>query len=70
MVATELNVIDENTSDAKLPDACPICDGALDVRVSPDGVFTACRQCHFLGRGELVRDGEGMHLTLTTTAEA
>lgn len=64
MEATEIEVIDEHTSDAKLPDACPICEGRLDVRVSPDGVFTWCGHCHLIGRGDVLRNDDGLALSL------
>lgn len=71
MLATDIRVIDENTSDAKLRGACPSCAGTLDVRVSPEGVFTSCSTCHTLGRGKVMKgthDGMGIWLRSGATA--
>jgi hypothetical protein len=71
MLATELTVIDDTTSEAKLPDGCPACGGRLDVRLSADGVFTVCVHCHLLGRAHLVKDeDDGFELRLVPRARA
>ncbi|MDX2008590.1 MAG: hypothetical protein SFW67_00285 [Myxococcaceae bacterium] len=71
MHATELTVIDDATSEAKLPDGCPACGGRLDVRLSADGVFTVCVHCHLLGRAHLVKDeDDGVELRLVARARA
>lgn len=71
MEATELTVIDEATSEASLPEACPSCDGKLSVRLSPEGIFTFCPQCHLVGRAHLETDANGgTTLQLLPSAEA
>ena len=71
MEATELTVIDEATSEASLPQACPSCDGKLSVRLSPDGIYTFCMQCHLVGRASLETDEDGgTSLQLLPSAKA
>jgi len=56
---TELRVISEGTAELALPHSCPTCQGALELRISPDGVRSFCGTCHVIARPRLqqVEDG-------------
>lgn len=56
---TELRVINEGTAELELPHSCPTCGGALEVRISPDGVRSFCATCHTIGRPRLQQYEEG-----------
>ncbi len=71
MLPTQLTVIDDTTSEAALPEGCPVCRGRLDVRLSAEGAFTVCVHCHLLGRAHFVKvEDEGLELELVTRARA
>jgi hypothetical protein len=38
------------TADISVPQGCPLCGGALDLRVTPNSAFTYCGQCHWISR--------------------
>lgn len=59
MTNPELRVISEGTAELELPHSCPTCGGALELRISPDGVRSFCGVCHFIGRPRLQQFEEG-----------
>ena len=56
---TELRVISEGTAELQLPHACPTCGGALELRISTDGVRSFCSICHTIGRPRLQQFEQG-----------
>jgi len=56
-----MNVVDivgEKTAEMTLPNACLTCGGAVQLRVSPDGVRTYCATCHTISKATLgVQEG-------------
>lgn len=67
----EVRVIDEGTAELLVPAACPTCEGALEIRISADGVRSFCATCHAIGRPHLSRDPhEGLRLQFKHVARA
>lgn len=59
----EVRVIDEATTELQLPASCPTCEGALEIRLSPEGARSFCGTCHVIGRPRVRRDPhEGLEL--------
>lgn len=56
---TELRVIKEGTAELQLPNACPSCAGALELRISAEGVRSFCATCHSIGRPRLQQYEQG-----------
>lgn len=53
----EMKVINEGTAEFELSDACPTCEGTLELRVSSgDGAWTFCNTCHVIGHPKVFRD--------------
>lgn len=66
-----VTVINENTADLQLPAACPVCEGNLELRVSPDGAWAFCATCHTLVHPRMHRDPHsGVSLQFRPTARA
>lgn len=55
-MSTEVRVINTTTAELELPNACPTCDGPLELRVSPEGARTFCGTCHIIARATVRRD--------------
>jgi hypothetical protein len=53
---TEVRVISEGTAELQLAHACPTCDGALELRISPDGARSFCATCHTIGKPRVHKD--------------
>ena len=67
----EVTVINENTADMQLQAACPVCEGNLELRVSPDGAWAFCATCHTLVHPRMYRDPHsGVSLQFRPTARA
>ncbi|PZR05561.1 MAG: hypothetical protein DI536_32110 [Archangium gephyra] len=55
-MTTEVRVIDETTAEMQLAHACPMCDGDLELRLSPDGARSFCSTCHTIQKPRVPRD--------------
>lgn len=55
-MTTEVRVISEGTAELQVPHSCPTCDGALELRISPDGARSFCATCHTIGKPRLHQD--------------
>lgn len=55
-MTTEVRVIDESTAELQLQHACPICEGDLELRLSPEGARTFCATCHMIQKPRVHRD--------------
>lgn len=71
MDVNELHRIDEDTAEAHLADACPLCGGRLHVRLIGQHGTTFCPTCKVIG--EVVLEGDpvrGLTLEVITKATA
>lgn len=55
-MTTEVRVIDETTAEMQLSHACPVCDGDLELRLSPEGARSFCATCHTIQKPRVRRD--------------
>jgi len=67
---SELRVISEGTTELQLPHACPTCAGALEVRISADGVRSVCLPCRTIRRPRLHQGVDGFVLDFRDVARA
>jgi len=48
----------EGRADLSVPEGCPLCGGALDLRLTPTTAFTYCARCRWISRSVVaVRSG-------------
>jgi hypothetical protein len=55
-MVTELKMVGEGRAEMHLVNACPTCDGAVELRLSSDGARTFCATCHVIRRPDVQRD--------------
>jgi len=70
-MTTEVRVISEGTAELQLANSCPSCEGALELRISPDGARSFCAACHTISKPRLRHTPhEGFSLQFRDVARA
>jgi hypothetical protein len=67
---SELNIVSERVAEFTLPEGCPVCSGAVQVRLSPDGARMVCLSCHAITVSMVRKTPEGFELLLLPCADA
>jgi len=66
----EVTILGERTAELTLPGGCPICQGDVQLRMSPDGAHTFCAACHVITKAKVAFGQDGVVLTPARPAEA
>jgi hypothetical protein len=62
--------VGERTTEFSLEHGCPLCGGAVELRVSPEGTRSVCASCQTIGRAEIRRTREGLEIDFAHVAKA
>lgn len=54
--------------DIHVPDGCPLCDGPLQLRITPESAWGLCRRCEYLTSPRILPRSEGRYELLFTPA--
>lgn len=47
--------------DLLVPDGCPLCDGPMELRVTPTTAWALCAPCEYLAQPSVAPDGPGRY---------
>jgi len=58
-----VNMVGDHAAETVLKEACPICDGDLQLRISAEGARTWCPTCRLIMHPRVQVTPEGLFLT-------